>query len=239
MIITSYIIRCKRAGVEPSIPVFYKLFKLTDNRDEHQVSTGYDSFALAQLTPNAISYILAFIILCEDKAVEASLFLCNTVFSLVEEPEKTGYCTLEPKAGFKLVQDLPKTPVIWKRKFITVRSRDWPHENFTLYRYATPWVRVKKFNLWNRNEKRALESFPVARPSIPLCNEVENLDSLEERMLTSYPHPRKMPVQCFLLYGMIGSKQRLAAMRRLRKKTSTQLEAGSGNIAGSGVRLNG
>ncbi|GAB2297988.1 hypothetical protein Dimus_032069, partial [Dionaea muscipula] len=47
-IITSYIIQCKKAGAEPSIPVFYKLFKLTDNRDEHQVSTGYFSFALVK-----------------------------------------------------------------------------------------------------------------------------------------------------------------------------------------------
>ncbi|GAB2288624.1 hypothetical protein Dimus_022947, partial [Dionaea muscipula] len=48
MIITSYIIRCKRAGAEPSILVFYKLFKLSDNRDERQVSTGYFSFALVK-----------------------------------------------------------------------------------------------------------------------------------------------------------------------------------------------
>ncbi|GAB2270858.1 hypothetical protein Dimus_005722, partial [Dionaea muscipula] len=93
---------------------------------------------LAQLTPNAMSYITTCIILCEDKAVEASSCLFDTVFSLVEEPRKTGYCTVEPKASFKLVQDLPETLVIWKRKFITVRSRDWPHEHFTLYRYATP-----------------------------------------------------------------------------------------------------
>ncbi|GAB2295184.1 hypothetical protein Dimus_029359 [Dionaea muscipula] len=137
---------------------------------------------LAQLTPNSISYILSFIILCEDKAVEASSCLFDIVFSLVEEPEKTGYCTVEPKAGFKLVQDLPETPVISKRKFITVRSRDWPHEHFTLYRYATPWIRVNKFNLWNRNEKRALNSFSVARPNIPPCHEVVNLESLEEHM---------------------------------------------------------
>ncbi|GAB2268106.1 hypothetical protein Dimus_003084, partial [Dionaea muscipula] len=169
---------------------------------------------LAQLTLNAISYILSFIILCEDKAVEASSCLFDTVFSLVEEP----------KASFKLVQDLPETPVIWKRKFITVQSRDWPQEHFTLYRYATPWVRVNKFNLWNRNEKRALDSFSAARPNFPLCHEVVNLESLEENMLTSYPHPRKMSAQCFLLYGMTGSKQRLAAMRRLRKKTSTKQE---------------
>ncbi|GAB2268105.1 hypothetical protein Dimus_003083, partial [Dionaea muscipula] len=48
MIITSYIIRCKRAGAEPSIPVFYKLFKLIENRDDHQVFTGYFSFALVK-----------------------------------------------------------------------------------------------------------------------------------------------------------------------------------------------
>ncbi|GAB2295104.1 hypothetical protein Dimus_029281 [Dionaea muscipula] len=48
MIIVSYIIICKRVGVEPSIPVFYKLFKLIDNRDEHQMSIGYFSFALCE-----------------------------------------------------------------------------------------------------------------------------------------------------------------------------------------------
>ncbi|GAB2288378.1 hypothetical protein Dimus_022710 [Dionaea muscipula] len=46
MIITSYIFRCKRAGVKPSFLVFYKLFKLIDNQDEHQISTGYFCFAL-------------------------------------------------------------------------------------------------------------------------------------------------------------------------------------------------
>ncbi|GAB2290596.1 hypothetical protein Dimus_024878, partial [Dionaea muscipula] len=107
----------------------------------------------------------------------------------MEEPGKIGYCTVEPKPGFKLVQDLPETPVIWKRKFTTVQSQDWPHEHFTLYRYATPWVRVNKFNLWNQNEKSALDSFSAARPNIPLCHEVVNLDSLEEHMLTSYPYP--------------------------------------------------
>ncbi|GAB2272802.1 hypothetical protein Dimus_007622 [Dionaea muscipula] len=136
------------------LPLPYLLIRLLNRHD----------LLLAQLTPNAISYILAFIILCEDKAVESTSCLFDTIFSLVEEPGKTGYCTVEPKAGFKLVQDLPETHVIWKRKFITVR--------------------------------------------------------------------RKIPVQCFLLYGMTGSKQRLAAMRRLRKKTSTQLEAGSGKRRG-------
>ncbi|GAB2265753.1 hypothetical protein Dimus_000789, partial [Dionaea muscipula] len=48
MIITSYIIRCNRAGAEASIPMFYKLFKLTDNRDECQISTGYFSFVLVK-----------------------------------------------------------------------------------------------------------------------------------------------------------------------------------------------
>ncbi|GAB2270890.1 hypothetical protein Dimus_005753 [Dionaea muscipula] len=46
MIITAYIIRCKRAGVKPLIPVFYKLFKLIDNRNVHHISTGYFIFAL-------------------------------------------------------------------------------------------------------------------------------------------------------------------------------------------------
>ncbi|GAB2302449.1 hypothetical protein Dimus_036459 [Dionaea muscipula] len=131
------------------LPLPYLLIQLLNRHD----------LLLTQLTPNATSYILAFIILCEDKAVKATSCLFDTVFSLVEEPEKMGYCTVEPKAGFKLVQDLPETPVIWKRKFITVRSRDWPHEHFTLYQYATPWVKVNKFNLWNRNEKRALDFF--------------------------------------------------------------------------------
>ncbi|GAB2295132.1 hypothetical protein Dimus_029306 [Dionaea muscipula] len=77
---------------------------------------------LAQLTPNAISYILAFIILCEDKAMEATSCLFDTILALLKELGKTGYCTVEPKAGFKLVQDLPETPIIWKRKFITLRG---------------------------------------------------------------------------------------------------------------------
>ncbi|GAB2266002.1 hypothetical protein Dimus_001032 [Dionaea muscipula] len=158
------------------------------------------------------------------------LHACSTRFlHLLEEPGRRGIVFVEPKVGFKLVQDLPETPVIWKRKFITVRSRDWPHEYFTLYRYTTPLVRINKFDLWNRNERRALDSFPAARPNIPLCHEIVNLDNLEEHMLTSYPHSRKMPPQCFLLYGMTGSKQRLAAMKRLLKKSSTKLEAGSGN----------
>ncbi|GAB2281137.1 hypothetical protein Dimus_015742 [Dionaea muscipula] len=73
---------------------------------------GRHDLLLTQLTPNVISYILAFIILCEDKAVEATSCLFNTVFSLVEEPGKTGYSTVEPKAGFKLVQDLSEAPAI-------------------------------------------------------------------------------------------------------------------------------
>ncbi|GAB2280829.1 hypothetical protein Dimus_015452 [Dionaea muscipula] len=164
------------------LPLPYLLIRLLNRHD----------LLLAQLTPNAISYILAFIILCEDKAVEATSCLFDTVFSLVEEPGKTGYCTVEPKIGFKLVQDLPETPVIRKRKFIIVQSRDWPHEHFTLYCSDKKW----------------------------LCGQGKC-----NAMLLAAWHDR--------------FKERLAAMRRLRKKTSIQLEARSRNAAGSGMRLNG
>ncbi|GAB2284023.1 hypothetical protein Dimus_018506 [Dionaea muscipula] len=190
------------------LPLPYLLIRLLNRQD----------LLLEQLTPNDISYILAFIILCEDKAVEATSCLFDTVFSLVEEPGKTGYCTVEPKAGFKIVQDLPETPVIWKRTFITVRSRDWPHEHFTLYRYATPWVRVNKFNLWNRNEKRALDSFSATRP-ISLFGMRENASA----MLLTVWHDRFKAEAC--------------------SDEAAQEEdfdsAGSGSVVGSGMRLNG
>ncbi|GAB2265752.1 hypothetical protein Dimus_000788 [Dionaea muscipula] len=51
-----------------------------------------------------------------EKAVEASSCLFDTVFTLLEDPGKTDYCTVEPYTGFKLVQDLPETPVISKKE---------------------------------------------------------------------------------------------------------------------------
>ncbi|GAB2284139.1 hypothetical protein Dimus_018607 [Dionaea muscipula] len=100
------------------LPVPYHLVQLLNGHD----------LLLAQLTPNAISYILAFIILCEDKAVDVTIFLFKIVFSLVEEAGKTGYYTMEPKSGFKLFQDLPETMAISKRKFIIVRNIPVYHE---------------------------------------------------------------------------------------------------------------
>ncbi|GAB2290343.1 hypothetical protein Dimus_024622 [Dionaea muscipula] len=84
-----------------------------------QVLNRHD-FLLAQLTPNAISYILVFIILCEKRAVHATSFLFDTLFFFEEKPGKTRYCTVKPRSGFKPIQDLLENPCIWKQKFITV-----------------------------------------------------------------------------------------------------------------------
>ncbi|GAB2290721.1 hypothetical protein Dimus_024995 [Dionaea muscipula] len=214
-------------GLHLPLPTF--LIQLLDIHD----------FLLDQLTPNAISYILAFTVLCGEKAVDATSFLFNTLFSFVEEPGNICYYTVESKSGFKLIHDLPKTPGIWKGKFITVRSWDIPHEHFTLHRFVAPRVRGNNFNQSTRNEWRALDSFYATRLNIPMCHEVVNLDSLEEHLLTSVPYLRSMPAQCFWLYGMTGSRQRLAAVRRLKKKTKTQPEAWGESVEGSGMGLDG
>ncbi|GAB2270580.1 hypothetical protein Dimus_005465, partial [Dionaea muscipula] len=71
---------------------------------------------------------------------------------------------------------------------------------------------------WSKNEKRPLKSFTATRLVIPKYHEVVHLDSLEEHMISSVPHRGNMPGHCFWLYGMTGTRERLAAVRRSEKR---------------------